>query len=59
MRKYSNRLIEEFEQATRLEAWAGAQPPEERHGIHAAFNLAKLKLENEMQRLKSKERENG
>lgn len=58
MRRYSNRLVDEFEQATRLEAWAGAQPPEERHGIHAAFNLAKLKLLNEIERLK-KEKENG
>lgn len=58
MRKNSNKLIEEFERATRCEAWAGAQPPQERAGIHAEFELAKLRLETEMRRLRALERDN-
>lgn len=51
MRKYSNKLIDEFERATRCEAWAGAQPAEERAGIHAEFKLAKKELEDKMREL--------
>lgn len=53
MRKYSHKLIDEFERATRLEAWCGALNGRGEHaGIRAEFKFAKKALEDEMRELK-------